>query len=249
MQLSGLLRHARQRADLSFREASAMSRQVAQALGAEQYFTASGSLSDYEAVNTAPRHIHKAFMLCAVYGLHFSTFLETIGLDISQAGREPIPDDLVFRKNPNSMREDASEGDAAPRNGFLGQLLRQSDHVPFFLRKSISDLSGLKTPSLNDFFWAGGEQATLHPLLVNGIVVVANRQRKRPIYSRSKPFWAQPLYMVLRRDGSYLCACCGVENGTLVIHPHSADYQRPEQLRNHDDAEVIGQIVTIVRKL
>lgn len=249
MQLSRLLRHGRQRAGLSFREASAMSRQIAQALGDQQYFTAPGSLSDYEAVNTPPRHVHKAFMLCAVYGLHFSTFLESIGLDMNEAGKEPIPDDFVVRNNPTSMQEDANKADAPPRNGLVGQLLRQSDPFPFFLRKSIPDLSGIRAPSLNDFFWTGGEQNPLHPLLVNGILVIVNRQRKKPIYSRSKPLWEQPLYMVLRRNGTYLCACCSVENGTLVIHPQSADYQRPEQLRNHDDGEVIGQIVTVARRL
>jgi hypothetical protein len=46
-----------------------------------------------------------------------------------------------------------------------------------------------------------------------------------------------------------MCACCSLENGTLVIHPHSVDYQQPEQLRNRRDAEVVGQIVTIARRL
>lgn len=63
------------------------------------------------------------------------------------------------------------------------------------------------------------------------------------------PLWQQPLYVLLRRDGTYLCACCSLENGTLEIHPNSLDYQRPEQLRNRQDAEVIGQIVTIARSL
>ena len=39
------------------------------------------------------------------------------------------------------------------------------------------------------------------------------------------------------------------DNGTLVIHPFSPNYQPQERLRNHDDAEVIGEIATIARTL
>jgi hypothetical protein len=34
-----------------------------------------------------------------------------------------------------------------------------------------------------------------------------------------------------------------------VLHPHTEGFVRPERLRNHIDAEVVGQIVTIVRSL
>ena len=54
--LSHLLRRARLRMGLSFRDASAMSRHIAHALGDPQYFAASGSLSDYEAQDSPPRH-------------------------------------------------------------------------------------------------------------------------------------------------------------------------------------------------
>lgn len=247
--LSHLLRHARVRMGLSFREASAMSRHIAAELGDKQYFAAPGSLSDYEAVDTPPRHIQKAITLCAVYGLQFTTFLTSVGLDFDQTGKDPIPDNLVPRKLPAGFRDANNKSHEPAGNGFLQQLLNRTQPVPFFLRESLCDLSGLRSPSLHDFFWVGGEPNPLHPLLVNGLLVIVNRHRKRPIYSRSKPLWQQPLYMLLKRDGTYVCACCSSENGTLVIHPYAQNYQRSEQLRNHDDAEVIGQIVTVARRL
>ena len=247
--LSHLLRSTRLKMGLSFRDVSAMSRHIAAELGDEQYFAAPGSLSDYEAVDAPPRHIHKAITLCVVYGLYFSTFLKSIGLRLEEAGKEPIPDDLVPRQLPTGFRDGTGETDESMRNGFLEQLLNRSERVPFFLRRSLVDLSGLATPSLRDFFWVGGEQNALHPLLVNGLLVIVNRRRKKPIHFRSKPLWQQPLYLVLKRDGTYMCACCSLENGTLVIHPYSGDYQHPEQFRNHRDAEVVGQIVTVARRL
>jgi hypothetical protein len=250
--LRHLLRDARSRMGLSFREASAMSRRIASELGHDQYFAASGSLSDYEALDSPPRHIHKAITLCAVYGLQFSTFLKSVGLDLEQAGKYPIPDTLV-RKLPAGFRDAGNKTDEPRGNGFLEQLLKRTQPVPFSLRESLSDLSGLKSFSLHDFFWVGGEQDSVHPLLVTGLLVMVNRHRKKPIYSRSTPLWQQPLYVLLRRDGTYMCGCCSLENGVLVVHVYShacsPGYQRPERLRNHQDAEVVGEIVTIARTL
>lgn len=247
--LSHLLRRTRLRLGVSFRDVSAMSRHIATELGDEQYFTAPGSLSDYEALDIPPRHIHKAITLCAVYGLHFSTFLKTIGLHLDQAGKDPIPDNPVLPKLATGFRRGTHETDEPMGNGFLEQLMSRSEDVPFFLRESLASLSGMTTPSLHDFFWVGGEQDALHPLLVNGLLVIVNRHRKKPAHFRSKPLWQQPLYVLLRRDGTYMCACCSLENGSLVIHPYSLDYQRPEQLRNRYDAEIVGEIVTIARRL
>jgi transcriptional regulator with XRE-family HTH domain len=247
--LSKLLRTARLRAALSFREASAMSGQVAAELRSEQYFAAPGSLSDYEASDVPPRHVHKAITLCAIYGLQFSTFLQSIGIILEDAGNHPIPDRLIPRKLTATSRRIANETDDPVENGFLALLLRQSGPVPFFLRGSLSELSGLTNLSLHDFFWVGGEAQPLHPLLTGGLVVIVNRHRKKPIYSRSKSWWQQRIYVLLRRNGTYLCGCCSLENGILLIHPFSSHYRPQEQLRNHEDAEVVGEIVLIARTL
>jgi hypothetical protein len=132
---------------------------------------------------------------------------------------------------------------------FLEQILERCEEVPFFLRESIGALSGLEDLSLSDFFWVGGKYDVLHPYLTNGLVALVNRRRKRPFYFTSKPLWQQPLYVLLRRDGTYLCACCGLENGTLVVHPYSQQFHRPEQLRYHHDVEVVGQVILVARKV
>jgi hypothetical protein len=245
--LSQLLRSARLRMGLSLREASAMSRRVAAALGDEQYFAAPGSLSDYEALDSSPRHVHKVITLCAVYGLHFSTFLKTIGVNVEEAGKHPIPDNLVPRKPPSGPGR--AENHGPMDGGFLEQLLIRSEHLPTFLRECLPGLSGLRTLSLNDFFWVGGDQNPLHPLLANGLIAIVNRHRKKALHFRSRPLWQQPLYVLLKREGTYLCGCCSLEDGTLVVHPCLPNHQRPEHLRNHFDAEVVGQVVTIARKL
>jgi hypothetical protein len=175
--------------------------------------------------------------------------LKNIGLHWDQAGQTSIPENFVSRKAPNGFRGRIHETVEPVENGFLDHLVSRLESVPFFLRESVARLSGIPALSMHDFFWVGGEQNALHPLLVNGLLVIVNRHRKRPFHFRSKALWQQPLYMLLRRDGTYMCACCSLENGALVIHPYGLDYQRPEQLRNRHDAEVVGEIVTIARTL
>jgi len=241
-----LLRSARVTMHLSLREASGISGRVADLLGDDRYFISPSSLCDYELLNTAPRHFQKAITLCSLFGLGFHSFLRTIGIVPEEAGSELIPDHFVSRV----PRAEAPERDKTlASGGFLGQFLERCEEIPFFLRESIGSLSGLKDASLNDFFWVGGKYDVLHPYLTNGLLALVNRRRKKPVYFTSKPLWQQPLYVLLKRDGTYLCACCGLENGNLVVHPYSQQFHRPEQLRYRHDVEVVGQVVMVARKV
>ena len=64
----------------------------------------------------------------------------------------------------------------------------------------------------------------------------------------SKPLCQQPVYVLLKRDGTYLCACCGIESGTLVVHPYSKNFHHADVFRYRQDVEVVGQIVMIASK-
>jgi len=241
-----LLRGARIKMHLSMREVSGISSKVADLLGDDGYFISPSSLCDYELLNTGPRHVQKAITLCSLYSLRFQTFLTAIGIVPEESGSEPMPDHFVSRV----PRMEATDLDnTLAGDGFLEQFLERCEEVPFFLRESIGSLSGLQDASLKDFFWVGGEYDVLHPYLTNGLLALVNRRRKRPVHFTSKPLWQQPLYVLLKRDGTYLCACCGLENGTLVVHPYSQQFHRPEQLRYHQDVEVVGQVVMIARKV
>jgi hypothetical protein len=185
------------------------------------------------------------------YGLEFRTLLKAMGISLDKAGREPMPDQFISKVPDIGSAEKQRKSDRPERGrgGFLEQLLRQLEEIPFFLLNSIGVLSGLGCTELQNYFWIGGQQDPLYPYLTNGLLVLANHRRKTPFHFASKPVWQQPVYIILKRDGSYLCACCGVENGTLVIHPYAPQFHRSERLRYRQDAEIIGQIVAVVRKL
>jgi len=247
--LSHLLLRARTKLNLSLRDASSLSRMVANLLEDEQYFISASSLSDYEARDTAPRHFQKVMTLCLIYAVSLSAFLEAAGIVTEDAGRDPIPEHLTSTPLASKLGSSASEAVESPPGGFLEELLQKCEEIPFFLRRTLPALSGLAGPSLRDFYWIGGEPSFLHPYLANGFLIMVNRRIKRPRCDTGEPLWAQPLYLVLKRNGSYLCGCCKVDNGNLVMHPYSESFHRPERWQHPNDAEVIGQIVTIARKL
>jgi hypothetical protein len=245
-QLGAQLRRARLRMGLSFRAASAISRDVANLLSDERYFVAPGSLSDYETLNIPPRHFHKLITFCVAYSLHLRTIFETLGLSLEDAGLEPIPYMLTGR--PSSAMVDATaETDEVEEAGFIGEVVAELEEVPFFLRKSMRELTGLTRPSLKDFFWIGRTGSAFHPYLAGGLLAIVNRQKKKPNDCGSKPLWQQPLSVILKRDGTYVCGCCSRENNSLIVHSYPGGVHRREQFRNRD-ADVIGKIVTVVRR-
>jgi len=246
--LGRLLRHTRMRLALSFREASDLAHQIAEWLGDRQYFASPGSLSDYEALETAPRHIHKAIALCAIYGLKWLTFLRSAGLNIEDTGNEPIPDEILDRSLPTSgvLHSDVLEDQGELLNDWLRQW---NSEIPYFLRESLSALSGLRRPSLHDVFWIDQNESPLDLAHTGGLLALVNRRKKKPVHEKSTSLWQQPLYMVLHRDGTYRCAFASLENGTLVLHSYAQGYHRSERLRNRHDAEIAGQVVCFARKL
>ena len=250
--LRALLWSSRMRAGLSFREASSVSRWVANVLADQLFFAAASTLSDYETLSAPPRHIQKAITLCVLYGIDFRQFLRTAGLPLDQAGRDPIPDELVLRQPPSGNQElrVASEEETFEESGgLLGSVIKQWEEVPLFLRHSLSELTGLKNFSLSDVFWVGGNETPIHPWLINATFVVVNRRIKKPVRCITTDAREQLLYLILKRDGSYLCGPCALHQGDLVVHAHPGGPLGPRQFKNGIDAEVIGQVTTIVRRL
>jgi len=248
LKFGSLLRHARSKRGLSFREASAMSRQIASFLADEHYFASLGSLSDYETLEMPPRHIHKVITLCVVYGLEWSMLLKSVNLPLENAGVESMSDSLLHRALPSRLER--KEVTVKAPATFLDHLLMDwGNEVPLFLRGSLAELSGLSHISLHDVFWIGENQSPLPSTRTNSLLAIVNRRKKAPMHWRSKPLWQQPMYVLLRRDGEYRCEFCSLENGVLVLHSYRQGYHRSERLRNRHDAEVVGQVVTLARKL
>ncbi len=244
--LRALLERARLRSGLSFREASAKTRWIAQALREETYFCAPGSLTNYEMGPRLPVHIHKILSVCILYSIGFWELLAAAGLSIDDSGHEPIPDELVGRGTTDFLQ--MTNGDKE-REGFLSSLVTEFQEIPLFLRHSLSTVAGLPGLSVRDIFWTGGRTVSLHPYLKDAIFVSVNRRMKKPTFLKRKSLWEQPLYILLLRDGTYLLAGCSLEGSTLIVHPFADGLPRPQMLRNGVDAEVVGKVTALFRRL
>jgi hypothetical protein len=222
---------ARLRAGLSFRSASKLSRSVAKSLGDDRYFTSPGTLSDYEASDKLPRHIHKLFTLAIVYCVGFQDLLRTFGIMLGN-----------FDRTTGTQRtKDERPG------GFLENMQNQFGDLPLFLASALPALSGLAYVSLRDIFWLGGQANSLHPSLRGALFALLNRRSKKPRRFSKMPAGMQPLYLLEDRGGSYVAGSCGIEKGRLVLHTYPQTEGRP--VRCYIDADVVGQIIGIARSL
>lgn len=249
--LIDLLRHSRRKTGLSFRDASSISRWIADSLSDDLYFAAASTLSDCEALSGPPRQVQKIITLCLLYCIGLEQFLRAAGLPLGRAGREPIPDELVPRPLPtrnHTSRIPSPDGAPKP-DCFAGVLLNLWEEIPLFLRFSLDEITGLKGFSLSDVFWVGGEKAPRHPLLFNATLVALNRRARKPSRNTGDAICGQSLYMILKRDGRYLCGNFSLEEGALFLHGYPGGPASAEYFRNGEDAEVIGKVTAILRRL
>jgi hypothetical protein len=251
--LQQLLRTSRMRVGLTFREASAISQLIARELADEMYFAAPGTLSDYENLASPLRHVQKIISLCVLYCIDFWSFLRAGGLPLELLGNNPLTDELSGRIGlPENEISEGVAGSGHLRGegrGLLSTLIDQWEELPLFARDALPAICRIKDISLSDIFWVDANQHPTHPCLAGAAFVAVNRRLKTPLQSTVPSVWEQPLYMVLRRDGRYLCGTCVLQNGVLVIRPQSEQAHSPIELRNGIDAEVIGQVTAILRRL
>jgi hypothetical protein len=250
--LEQLLRQARSRAELSFREASALSRRIAEVLSDELYFTAVSTLSDYETLARPPRQIQKIITLCILYSIGFEQFLRACGLPLDQAGREPMPDELASRQTPersHGRRMAAQAAKAQNTEDFLEPILGQWEEIPLFLRFSLSKIAGIKNLSLSDLFWVGGDPSPRDPLMVNALVVAVNRRARKLALHAPACAGDRPLHLILTRGGSYLCGRCTLDREDVVVAGYPRSRIRAQKFRNGIDAEIAGQVTAILRRI
>jgi hypothetical protein len=234
--LPKMLLHARKKSGLSFREASAMSRTVAELLADTKYFA-------------APRQIHKVITLCLLYGISFSDYLIAAGIRSEQLGSDMIPIKFISDSFPMPAGRTLDVPDDLKDNPNLHELVAQLEEVPFFLRKSLDSLFSMRDTSLRDVFWMGSESKALPFYLGCGLLAIVNRHKKTPPRLGGIALWQHPLHMLMKRDGLYICVHCSLDGGVLTVRPNAPEGRPPFRLRNRIDAEIVGQVVALIRRV
>lgn len=248
--LSELVQTSRERTGLHFRKASEMSSEIAQELGDPKYAISIGSLSEYEATNTMPRHIHKILSLCILYCIDFWRYVQAARLPIDEAGKDPIPLEVSRQLMGKSEVLPTSRTRSA-EDSSIRTMIEEIEEVPLFLRESLKDLFNSPDLSLRDVYWIGRKQKVFHPLLRGGLFIIVNTNRrvKKTADSGWKEIWQRPLYLILKRDGEYACGFCSLKDGILTVHPHPEFNIHVKRFRYEQEAEVIGQVIAVIRRI
>ena len=247
LRLDDLLKRARRRSGLTFREASAKSSLIARFLKNDDFFCAAGSLSDYETTAQGPRHIHKMFSLCALYSVSAWEFMTAAGVVPSLAGGNAMPDELLGRVSPQGVEStEAAVGDELISSGQSSNSLAE---FPYFLGQAAAEYFKMPQLSIRDIFSFGHQKVSVHPYLASAVAVIINRRAKRITLRRSSPLWAQPSYVLVGHDGQYICTSCTTDGKMIVMRPFSNGFERPLRMKSPGEIEVIGTVIGILRRL
>lgn len=245
--LSNLVRVSRERIGLHFQEAHEMSVEIARELGDPRYEISRSSLSEYETTDTVPRHIHKILSLCILYCMDFWHYLRAARLSLDKAGKDPIPLEAPQWSDKNDAFLSAQPGSIA--NGPVSDLIKEIEEIPLFLREGFKELISSPELSLRDVYRLGRKQEVLHPLLRGGLFILVNQRMKRIPSWAEKGVSDRSLHLVLTRKGDYLCGFCSLQDDILTVHPHSEINAGVKRFHHQQDAEVIGQVVAVIRRI
>jgi hypothetical protein len=248
LHLRRLLLRGRRRSGFSFRAASALSGEIAATLNDTRYFAAIGSLSDYETADAPPRHLHKVITLCILYAIDFWRFLHAAGIATAPLGTESIPDDLISRTLiPDTIGRTNKQTHIDRPDTFLAALANRLGEIPLFLRNALPGLSGMARVSLRDFFWVQEGTREFDMPLRGAILLAINRRIKTPSIHESQPQWNQPIYLLVRRDGSYFLGWFTRQNKATVLLPLAPEVPNADSSSSRSNAEIVGQVASAVR--
>jgi hypothetical protein len=180
--------------------------------------------------------------ICAVYFASAASFLEASGAGLEEGGKLAMPAEFLSPTVPDARP-------ASKPSYFLSEMERRFGQVPYFLRGSLSSLFLLPDISIRDVFWVGGTQEFVHPYLAGATFLVIDRKQKIPRPSLSCPKWAQPVFVLQQRDGTHLCGFCSLQNHWLIFRSCLAGTPKLVRLRHRVEAEVVGKVVGVVRRL
>lgn len=235
--LSQLVRNARERVGFHFRQARDLSARVAEELGDHDYAIALGTLSDYEAGDTVPRHISKIISLCIVYAIDFGRYLSSAGIrPNSCAQRAPSEIDPGPPPVSASLLQMRERNDGATR-------LSQPYFPPCVIEAQSEQLRN-KSDCLQCFSLPTSTKRDGSP----ETLFIVNRCATTLEKSAWPAAWQRPVYVVRKRDGKYVYGFCTVTDGIMTVHHDPAMSPDVERFYRKE-ADVVGQVVSMVRSI
>ncbi len=243
IQAGTLLRKARERMGLTFRDVEQASYHLSARHGRPEFVVRISRLADIENHGVVPG-VYRLYALCTIYHLEFAEALSWFGLAVTSMYAEggefpgarthlaapPIQMRIPVRMDPGF---NASRTDDFTRRvqswGYLEPMLSNREQK----------------------YWVGYiglEDRTMDPLLRPGSLVLVDPARHEVRNSGWNNEFERPIYFLDTRTG-YGCGWCQRDGDNLILQPYPLSSCPPRVFRSPGQAEIIGQVVGLAMHL
>jgi transcriptional regulator with XRE-family HTH domain len=242
------LRRVRELLRLKYRDVEEASQQIARNRANQEFSVGLSRLADIENKGTLPS-FYRLYSLCVIYGLNFKTALSWYGVNL---------DDQPSDSAKLSLRATRPLAFATP--DFASWLPTEIEHSvdvskTFYLSPQVRTwgtlpLSMLSALDLQRHHYAfiGTDDWFMYPILPPGSFVQIDLSRKKLGSEGSQGEHDRPIHFIEHRGG-FRCGWCTEKNGLLIVQPHLASNATLETFQYPGEADVIGQVVGVAKRL
>jgi len=242
-----LLKRARERLKLTYRDVEKASQIIATRRGSDEFAIALSRLADIENKATVP-NIYRLYTLCAIYRLDFNEVLRWYGVprDLlpSEAVRVGLPQTHAIQFGPRAASPVPQNSNAEidlNKTTFLSHLMRRWGKMAFQF------LDGQEL-SHHRYGFIGLEDWSMYPVLHPGSLVVIDETKRKIATAGWTDEHDRPIYFLEHRQG-YVCGWCMLVGNRLLIQPHPASHQQPQSFGWPAEIDVLGQVTGVAMVL
>ena len=245
-----LLKQARMRLQLGFRDVEELSTKIAARERDERFYLSAARLAQIENEDETPSHF-KIFTLSAIYGLSFYDILSSCGVDPDRIHKyraemrlpatRPVSPELytLDAKVKVPIRLDPSF--KWERTQLVNRAVSLWGEIPAAFLLACN-------PTQHMYAYIGLEDDTMYPLLRQGSLVMIDENRRNVASGGWNNEFERPIYLIETRD-AYLCGWCRVDGAEITIIPHPISSAPIRTFNLTTEAEVIGQVVSVAIRL
>lgn len=247
------LKELRIRLEMTTREVTEKSQQIAEAEGNEGYSISNAWLTQIENTQATPRtpSIYKLYSLSTIYHTKFTDLLLLFGVDLEKISKHQLSMPL---KQTHLMNIEIPEGNqtvtlparfahglSLEKTSLLSRMAEVWREIPVQLIQHLNLRHGL-------YGYVGTEDYTLFPLLRPGTFVQIEPRIKTVQTSKWRTEFDRPIYFVELRDG-YACSWCEQHGNKLVLVPHPLSSCSIREFLHGTDAEIVGRVTGIAMRI
>ena len=241
-----MLRHARERLKLTYRDVAEASQAIARRRGSEDFAVALSRLADIENKGTVPT-IYRLYTLCTIYRLDWKEVLRWYGVALDQMASDILETPLaethaiqLSDDDPAMVPQPLDREIDLNKTTFLSHMIRRWGRLP------LNFLAGLDHRHYR-YGFVGLEDWFMYPILQPGSLLLIDQGRRKIASDGWSGELDRPIYFLEHRDG-YRVGWCNLAGARLMLLPHPAS-QQPPAVFEYSDVDVIGQVAGVAMLL